>query len=75
MKEWFDMACIGDGFIVRGVLNNDVVTDQLSPCQVSRIFKRLTAEAGWTKTDTVMRYVERTRPPGLICEDGEELPD
>jgi len=32
-------------------------------------------KAGWTKTDTVMRYIERTRPPGLICEDGEELSD
>ena len=24
---------------------------------------------GWVKSDTVMRYVQRTRPPGLICED------
>lgn len=28
-------------------------------------------KGGWSKIDTLMHYVERTRPPGLVCEAGE----
>jgi len=34
-------------------------------------------KGGWSKIDTVMHYIERTRPPGLVCEEegeGEEEP-
>ncbi|ABB24731.1 tyrosine-type recombinase/integrase [Pelodictyon luteolum] len=31
-------------------------------------------KGGWMKSDTVMRYIDRTRPPGLVCEDEETKP-
>ena len=84
--------------ILRGVLNNRTVSEQLGEAQIPRIYKRLTRAAGlgepivsaisghslrvggaqdlliqgaslpqimfkggWSKTDTVMRYVERAQ--------------
>jgi len=31
-------------------------------------------KGGWMKSDTVMRYIDGTRPPGLVCEDEETKP-
>jgi site-specific recombinase XerD len=39
--------------------------------QSGATLQEIMQKGGWEKVDTVMHYIERTRPPGLICEDEE----
>ena len=97
ITAWLEAAELKEGFLLRGVMGNDTLTEQLGGGQIGRIYKRLAqlaglpekvvsdisghslrvgaaqdllqngaslpqimAKGGWAKTDTVMRYVERT---------------
>jgi integrase len=97
ITAWLEAAELKEGFLLRGVMGNGTLTEQLGGGQIGRIYKRLAqlaglpekvvsdisghslrvgaaqdllqngaslpqimAKGGWAKTDTVMRYVERT---------------
>lgn len=97
IDEWLKFSKIKNGKIFRGVSNVNLIKEDLSPCQINRIYKKLARRSNlapkiielisghsfrvgaaqdlltsgaslakimqlgrWTKTDTVMRYIENS---------------
>ena len=45
IKRWIDGANIAEGFLFRGIKNNEYISEFLSPGQINRIYKRMATEA------------------------------
>jgi integrase len=95
VQAWIEITRIEDGYLFRGIKNNEDLSQGINPGQINRIYKRLAEKAGlpkiiiknmsghsfrvggaqdllasgaslpilmnrggWTKPETVMRYIE-----------------